>query len=164
MHALQTKGKKNKNKSERFIQQRDAAAIIPNGKHAIQPDNQGATRRFPRRGGVTKSERHCESSLSVSDPLQRDANQVHLPAAQRILAAHHASEQRGRSLQFPRYRHGASNHHARRWYTKAPATYGSLPLKWWGGGGLQPLFFLFFPTVFPFNNKLANNLALGCSS
>ena len=81
--------------------------------------------------------------VSVSDPLRRDANQVHLPAAQRLLAAHHASEQRGRSLQFPRYRHGASNYHARRCYTKAPATYGSLPLTWWGGGRLQRLSYLF---------------------
>lgn len=44
-----------------------------------------------------------KSCLSVPDPLQRDANQVHLPATQRLLAAHHASEQRGRSLQLPRY-------------------------------------------------------------
>lgn len=41
--------------------------------------------------------------LSVPDSLQRDANQVHLPATQCLLAAHHASEQRGRSLQLPRY-------------------------------------------------------------
>lgn len=49
--------------------------------------------------------------LSVSDPPQRDANQVHLPATQRLLAAHHASEQRGRSLQLPRCRHEVSNYH-----------------------------------------------------
>lgn len=60
---------------------------------------------------VTESERHCKLSLSVSDPLQRDANQVHLPATQRLLAAHHASEQRGRSLQLPRYRHAVTNYH-----------------------------------------------------
>ena len=61
---------------------------------------------------MTESERHCKLSLSVSDPPQRDANQVHLPATQRLLAAHHASEQRGRSLQFPRYRHEVANYHA----------------------------------------------------
>lgn len=60
---------------------------------------------------VTESERHYNLSLSVSDPLQRDANQVHLPATQRLLAAHHASEQRGRSLQLPRYRHEVTNYH-----------------------------------------------------
>lgn len=54
--------------------------------------------------GVTESERLRVVSLSVSDPLERDANHVHLAAAQRLLAAHHASEQRGRPLQFPRYR------------------------------------------------------------
>lgn len=47
----------------------------------------------------------------ISDPLQRDAHQVHLPATQRILAAHHASEQRGRSLQLPRYGHEVTNYH-----------------------------------------------------
>lgn len=47
----------------------------------------------------------------VSDPLQRDAHQVHLPATQRLLAAHHASEQRGRSLQLPRYGHEVTNYH-----------------------------------------------------
>ncbi|XP_075906591.1 docking protein 6 isoform X2 [Nelusetta ayraudi] len=38
----------------------------------------------------------------LSDPLQGDAHQVHLAATQRLLAAHHAPEQRGRSLQLPR--------------------------------------------------------------
>lgn len=60
---------------------------------------------------MTESERHCKLSLSVSDPLQRHANQVHLPATQRLLAAHHTSEQRGRSLQLPRYRHEITNYH-----------------------------------------------------
>lgn len=81
-----------------------------NQKSTIQHTNSPA---IPCRQEMTESERHCESSLSVSDPLQRDANQVHLPATQRLLAAHHASEQRGRSLQFPRYSHGVNNYHAR---------------------------------------------------
>ncbi len=62
---------------------------------------------------VTESQTHCKLSLSVADPLQRDANQVHLPATQRLLAAHHASEQRGRSLQLPRYGHEITNYHTR---------------------------------------------------
>lgn len=81
-----------------------------NQKPTIQHTHSPA---IPRHQGVGESEGHCESSLSVSDPLQRDANQVHLPATQRLLAAHHASEQRGRSLQFPRYSHRVSNYHAR---------------------------------------------------
>lgn len=70
---------------------------------------------------VTESERHSKLSLSVSDPLQRDANQVHLPATQRLLAAHHASEQRGRSLQLPRYRHEAANYHTHGAAISSPA-------------------------------------------
>lgn len=70
---------------------------------------------------MTESERHSKLSLSVSDPLQRDANQVHLPATQRLLAAHHASEQRGRSLQLPRYRHEATNYHTHGAAISSPA-------------------------------------------
>lgn len=93
-------------------------------KHAIQPAIYGTKHslcllaypiplQFPLLW-VTESERHCKfSSVCVSDPLQRDANQVYLPATQRLLAAHHASEQRGRSLQLPRYRHGVTNYHVR---------------------------------------------------
>lgn len=96
------------------VSSRQPSANMPfNQKPTIQHTNSPA---IPCRQGVTESaesEGHCESSLSVSDSLQRDANQVHLPATQRLLAAHHASEQRGRSLQFPRYRHGVGNYHAR---------------------------------------------------
>lgn len=48
-----------------------------------------------------------------SDPLQRDINQVHLPATQRLLAAYHTPEQRGRSLQLPRYRFEVANYYTR---------------------------------------------------
>lgn len=53
--------------------------------------------------GVTESERHWRHFPSVTDPLQRDANKVHFAATQCLLAAHHTSEQHGRSLQLPRY-------------------------------------------------------------
>lgn len=80
---------------------------------AIHPETQRTTRPTPPPRRSDRKVKDTASRLcSVSDPLRRDAHQVHLPAAQRVLAAHHASEQRGRSLQFPRYRHGASNYHA----------------------------------------------------
>lgn len=64
---------------------------------------------------VTESDRLLKkkmlfSILSVSDPLQRDDNQVHLPAAQCLLAAHHASNQCGGSVQLPRYNREPTNY------------------------------------------------------
>lgn len=97
-------------------------------KHAIQPAIHGTTHRlclltypvplqFPLLRVTDWEWQKVRDTISfflclcVSDPLQRDANQVYLAATQRLLAAHHASEQRGRSLQLPRYRHGVPNYH-----------------------------------------------------
>lgn len=116
MIAFQTKQNKQSGITSSWLRMNPLTCttkVIHSGKNTIQPViYNGIRRAISPAVSEWQEVKHTGSFLSlVSDPLQRDTNQVHLPATQRLLAAHHASEQRGRSLQLPRYRHGLTNYH-----------------------------------------------------
>lgn len=103
---------------QHIIMTQNDSSHLPNKSHSQwgkTPFNQQYTtlygEQFPLLRVSDRKWKTLEVFSLVSDPLQRDTNQVHLAATQRLLAAHHASEQRGRSLQLPRYRPGLTNYH-----------------------------------------------------